>query len=126
MGSVMKRCGCPTRHGPRGDRIRCTKKHGSWYFVAEVGDPAARARRQLKRGGFKTKSEAYNAMVEVERLARTGRFRDDHQLTVGSYLEAWLTSKSLECKPTTLRDYRRHVELELVPRLGALRLDRLR
>jgi len=44
----------------------------------------------------------------------------------GPTLTSWLEEKSAEVRPTTLRDYARHVQTHLVPHLGQVRLRDLR
>ena len=62
-GSVLKRCACPPTHDAAGRRKASPRRHGSWFFIADVGeDPPTRKRKQIKRGGFRTKDEAEQAL----------------------------------------------------------------
>src|SRR5687768_172252 len=126
-GSVAKRCACPALYDARGRRKACNKRHGSWTFVIDVGvNPATGKRRQLRKGGFRTQAEAESALAEAITQFETGQHSHDERLTVGTYLTRWLEEKSRSVRATTLRDYTRHVEVHLIPRLGQTRLRNLR
>src|SRR5688572_1222086 len=53
-GSVYKRCPCPVEYDSRGRRKACKRKHGSWYYVADLGPGPGGRRRQERRGGYAT------------------------------------------------------------------------
>jgi hypothetical protein len=65
-GSVTKRCTCAPTYSATGNRLACKKDHGSWAYVVDLGrDPHTKRRRQEKRGGFRTRDEAEQAMAVV-------------------------------------------------------------
>ena len=125
-GSLFKRCPCAPRYDSKGRRSACNKKHGSWYFVLNVKDPLSASRRQVKKGGFATKAEAEKALAQARYRVETGRYRHDGGITVSNYLDGWIADKSAHLRPTTLRDYGRHIDFHIVPSLGHLRLGDLR
>ncbi|MFC9821258.1 hypothetical protein ACFWG6_25150 [Streptomyces erythrochromogenes] len=49
----------------------------------------------------------------------------DPNQTVAAYLNAWLETKALVLKPTTMARYRDYVRNDLVPAFATLRLDQL-
>ena len=51
--------------------------------------------------------------------------RDLSALQLGPYLEAWLATRALELRPSTLDTYRRLVRIHILPHLGALTLQDL-
>ncbi len=127
-GRTFKRCGCPPEYDARGRAKACPKRHGSWTYVVDVGrDPASGQRRQLKRSGFRTQTEASAALAEVMTEVEDGRYRDDGRRTVESFLREWIESKVANgLAATTARSYRQHIDAYLVPHLGHLRMRDLR
>lgn len=111
---------CP--RGPDGALLphRC---RGTWKYVLEYGRDSNGKRLQTTKRGFPTKAAAQSALQEVVRT-----FMADvhvHALTVGDYLDAWLTGKH-SLRPKTVSVYRDAIELYLRPHLGAIRLLELR
>ena len=126
-GSTQKRCSCAPEYDARGRRKACKRRHGSWSYRLDVGiDPATGKRRQERRSGFATQAEAEAALANVITRVETGRFRHDERLTLAEYLTRWLVEKDALVRATTMRDYRRHVEIQLIPNLGRIRLRELR
>jgi integrase len=78
----------------------------------------------MRRCGFSTKTEASSALHRVLACERAGVECDDRQ-TVAEYLQEWLRVKAVALKPTTLARYTDYVTKDLVPALGAIRLERL-
>ncbi|ONI91271.1 hypothetical protein ALI22I_09380 [Saccharothrix sp. ALI-22-I] len=78
----------------------------------------------MRRSGFATRTEAQVALAKVLEYERTGIVTDDKQ-TVADYLTTWLRDKASTLKPTTTARYSDYVCKNLVPALGAVRLDAL-
>jgi integrase len=83
-------------------------------------------RRQQKKGGFPTKAEAELALAEAIVRGEASTYNYDDRITVAAYLDRWLTDKTASVRATTIKEYRRHVEVHLSPSLGHLRLRELR
>jgi integrase len=126
-GSVSKRCPCPVTYSATGRRRACKKDHGSWYYVVDLGRGSDGKRRQERRGGYHTRDEAEEAMAAVIKTIGEGTHAHDGRLTVGEFLDHWLTDKvAAGLRPTTERSYRQHIRDHLTPQLGNLRLRDLR
>jgi integrase len=78
----------------------------------------------MRRCGFATKTDARSALHRVLACERAGVECDDRQ-TVADYLGAWLQYKALTLKPTTLARYTDYVIKDLIPAMGAIRLEHL-
>jgi integrase len=126
-GRVYRRCACRDTTG-RQIGARCAllvadSRHGRWAFAVDI--PSVTGRRStLRRCGFASKTEAQAALGRVLACERAGVECDDRQ-TVAEYLQEWLSVKALSLRPTTLARYRDYVDKDLVPALGAIRLERL-
>ena len=125
-GSIRKRCQCRDDNG--GEVKGCRKAHGSWAYVIDAGiNPDTRRRLQVKRSGFRTREEAQDAMTEAMNAVTTGTWTGDKGITVGDWLDQWLTEQAERGRsPKTLANYRGHVRDVWKPRLGRLRLRDLR
>ena len=103
---------CPRAEGGGFAPHRCK---GSWRYTLEYGRDSSGRRLQTSKAGFPTKGAAQTALQEVVRT-----FMVDvgvHSLTVGDYLETWLTGKHA-LKPKTMSLYREFTTNYLVPDLG--------
>jgi len=91
-GSVFRRCGCRDQATGRLLGARCpelrSRRHGTWYFSAELpsltGD-----RRRVRRGGFASRQAAV-AALEALPGAAPGPVAG---LRTGEWLEQWLASR---------------------------------
>lgn len=126
QGRVFKRCGCVNRAegrlwGSRCPRLR-ERGHGSWYVAVEL--PAGRdgRRRQLRRGGFRTRAAAEAARAYlVGADVRGGR----GLITVGQWLDLWLEMRQTLIAASTRRIYAQLIRDYLQPRLGGVPLTEL-
>ena len=83
-------------------------------------------RKQLRRGGYRIKSEAQDALAEAHRRIAGGE-KLGETVRVGDYLASWLEAKqSAGRKPATISQYRDLVGRYLVPHLGKVKLTDLR
>ncbi len=83
-------------------------------------------RRKSSRGGFRLKTEAQQFLRDTLGRIDRGEYVDPSRLTVGQYLtDRWLPAVRPNLKPTTARSYEQIVRLHVVPRIGAILLQRL-
>ncbi|MET7906568.1 site-specific integrase [Streptomyces sp. NPDC005355] len=126
-GRVYRRCGCRDAHrhqiGTRCPRLATDRDHGSWTFAVDLPSPDHR-RTTIRRSGFPTQNAAQAALQRILE-GEAGGFNGDPNQTVADYLSAWLETKAYVLKPTTLARYRDYVTGDLIPALGALKLDEL-
>jgi integrase len=121
-GSVSQR---HTRSYPRagGGSFAPHRCKGSWQWVLEYGRDSNGRRLLTSKAGFPTKAAAQDALQQVVRTLMTDV--NVTSLTVGEYLESWLTGKHA-LKPKTMALYRDFTTNYLVPNLGDVRLLELR
>jgi len=126
-GSVFKRCPCGITGGGGKRPPACKKDHGTWYYVADIEPGPDGKRRQEKRGGFRDRDEAEQALAALLKGLADGTYAHDERKTVGAWLDEWLAAKvEAGLRPTTARSYRQHITDYLTPHLGKLRLRDLR
>lgn len=126
-GRVYRRCACRDatgrQLGARCASLAADARHGRWAFAVDM--PSVTGRRStMRRCGFASKTETQSALGRVLACERAGVQCDDRQ-TVAEYLQDWLSGKALTLRPTTLARYRDYVSKDLVPALGAIRLEQL-
>lgn len=126
-GRVYRRCACRDRTG-RQIGARCLdlvadSRHGRWAFAVDM--PSLTGRRStMRRCGFASKSDAWSALQRVLACERAGVECDDRQ-SVADYLGVWLRAKAMTLKPATTVRYTDYITKDLVPALGAIRLEQL-
>jgi integrase len=100
-------------------------KRGSTFSIV-YDEPTAAGRKQRWRGGFTTKRAAERALADAVARIGSGGYVEPSRLTFGAYLtDRWLPSIRASIRPSTLTRYRLDVDTKLVPRLGAVPLQRL-
>jgi len=111
----------------RGSVVQKPKGTGRWYVLIELDrDPGTGARRRKWHSGFATKRDADRGLARLLADQDDGAYVAPRRLTLGSFLlEHWLPAIESTVRPTTFDGYRRHVDLYLVPRLGAVQLQQL-
>ena len=104
-----------------------TRKRGTtWTWYLGVVDPATGRRRQLSKGGFRTKREAQAALNEAMAALRAGTFVEPSRLTLGAFLtDQWLPTVRAAVRPTTWTTYRIYAEAHVIPALGHIPLQAL-
>lgn len=92
------------------------------YVVIELDrDPGTGARRRKWHSGFPTRREAERGLARMLADRDDGSYIAPRKLTLSVYLkENWLPAIESTVRPTTFNGYRSHVEIYLVPRLGAV------
>jgi hypothetical protein len=119
VGTVYQRCGCKDPLSGRQFGNRCPRlgqaDHGTWYVDLPSDGSAGKGQGRLRRGGYpdRAQAEAVLALLRDPALSSQGR-----GLTVAQWLERWLQDVESRLQPSTVRGYRVHVELYLVPLLG--------
>ncbi len=132
-GQTFKRCGCRDAAGQQlGSACPLLSRsgHGSWWYRVDIGPGvdeagAFRQRRQRSKGGFDTKKEAAAALATLTAALGSGSHVDVGRMTVSTWLEDWLAGKG-GLRASTVRSYRMHLDLYLIPHLGHLKLSALR
>jgi hypothetical protein len=76
----------------------------TWTVTVDVGrDPTSRRRRQVSRGGFKTKTEAGRWLTTTLGQVDQGAFVTPTRELTGEYLLEWLAAIRSTLRPSTWR-----------------------
>ncbi len=107
-------------------RNNVRKRGSTWtYYVYETD--GAGHRRQVSKGGFRTRKEAEAARVEALASLQAGTFVRPDRLTVADFLfDEWLpTQRPPTLEESTYASYERNIRLHVVPNIGGILLQRL-
>ncbi|MGF9603102.1 site-specific integrase [Bacillus subtilis] len=105
--------------------IQLDKKTGKYYFIVDAGKSETTGkRRQIKRRGFPTKTEAKKAMKKVlaEVLTTKEIKKDPSKQLFESFLENWFEAKRVSLRPSTIVNYRQQIEYNILPYLGHFKI----
>lgn len=97
----------------------------TWSLVYDAAPSADGSRRQVAKGGFKTRREAEAALAEVVNRLNSGAYVEPSRLTLAAFLDRWLDSIRVSVRPTSLQGYRLLVDAHVKPRLGSTLLQKL-
>jgi integrase len=101
-----------------------TKRGNAWRIVLEVGVGPDGKRLRQATTFHGTKKAAQAELARLQHELNTGAFVEPSRLTVGQFLEKWLSAKgTLSTK--TREHYAEFVHKHFVPALGALPLAKL-
>lgn len=82
-------------------------------------------RRQVEKSGYRTRTEAEDALNDSVRDIRHDQYTEPTKMTVAKYLTEWLQGVKTEVRPTTHLSYTGHVENHIIPSIGAVPLQKL-
>jgi integrase len=102
---------------------------GNWYVVIDLRDPATgkRKRRWHSLPNCKGKREAQIACATLIAEAQNGGFSlEPAKTTVAEYLERWLDHVKAGVSPRSHERYAEIVRKNIVPRLGTVKLAKLK
>jgi hypothetical protein len=102
------------------------KRGQTWTVTLDIGrDPTTRRRRQVSRGGFKTRKEAARWLTTALGQVDQGGYVASTRELVGEYLLEWLAGIRSSLRPSTWESYERLCRRHLIPRIGHLYLHQL-
>lgn len=107
-------------------RANVSKRGGTWtYYVYVVAGDGRR--RQVSKGGFRTRKDAEAARIEALSTMRSGTWVRPERVSVREFLEdEWLpTQRPPTLEESTHRSYTRYVRLHVVPYIGGIALQQL-
>jgi integrase len=107
----------------RGEGAIYQRGDGLWTACVSLGyDGDGKRQRRVVYGA--TKQEVQTKLNKLQRDG-AGVLGEADKLTVGQYLDRWLTIVKPTVEPNTYGPYERHVRLHLRPHIGGVRLAKL-
>lgn len=99
---------------------RGTRKDGtpSYHVKYRAGDGRVRWERYANA----KEAKARKAEVELELARSQGRWTPPVRITLAEYAEQWIAARGPALRPSTLAEYQRILEREVLPRFGQLPL----
>jgi integrase len=95
-----------------------------WEFVFDHYDNGKR--KQVRRRGFKTKREANDALIILQREVQVGEYVQLNNQSLGEYLKYWLENvRILEVEETSYYNNMLYLKNHIAPRLGHIKLQEL-
>ena len=102
------------------------KRGATWSYVIDVGrDPVTRKRRQVWKGGYRTRKAAEAALAGAIGAVNAGTHVSPSPETVREWIDRWLVTMQPKIRPSTLRDYRNGLA-RVSDSLGNVKLQSLR
>lgn len=103
------------------------RKRGNKYaFVLDVGYDELGKRKQKWFSGYKSSKEAERAMAEKITEIESGSFVEPSTEYLKDFFIRWLKLKKDQVKPSTLDTYKRMVKNHVIPKIGHIRIDKLK
>ncbi|HZD00905.1 MAG TPA: site-specific integrase [Actinomycetes bacterium] len=103
------------------------KRGKTWTWYLDIGpDPLTGRRRQVSKGGFKTKKAAQEDLNTAIAKRQRGELAKRSKRTVRAFLEdEWLPTVEANRRPSTAANYRTNIKVHVVPLIGDVRLQAL-
>ena len=98
---------------------------GRWEARYTVGRDPGTGKQVQKSIYGNTQKEVLDKLTAIKAALNSGTYTEPSKLTVGQWLDIWLTDYLGGVKPATLRSYRNHVTLHIKPALGLVLLQKL-
>ena len=103
-------------------------KRKSLYLLRSTLHRRDRSRtgKQIQKSiSGKTQREVTRRLKEITTSIDTGTYLPSCKLTVGEWLNTWISEYTADWKPLTVSNYSKQIKKHLIPRLGAAKLEDL-
>ena len=100
----------------------------TWRLKFDVSRDPSTGKRITRFVTFHgTKREAQSELARLIATVKSGDFVDSNRVTVATYMRLWIeTAEALAISPKAAERYRQLIERQIIPYLGALRLQSIR
>lgn len=97
----------------------------TWSYVVRERDPKTGKTKPRWVGGFATRKAAKSARDDARHAVNNGTYVAPQNLTVGEWLDRWITSHEIGLKPSTAKSYHDNIDRYLKPAIGSERVQSL-
>lgn len=113
-----------TRNAQGGGSIR-KRPDGLWEARYTLGRNPGTGKQIQKSVYGKTQAEVRKKLQQATIAIDEGTYIESAKMTVGNWLDIWLSEYTANLKPHTLKSYATHIKNHLKPALGAVKLSAL-
>lgn len=114
-----------TRNAQGGGSIR-KRSDGRWEARYTIGRDPGTGKQVQKSIYGKTQAEVRKKLQKTTTSIDEGVYTEPSRLTVGEWLDIWLTEYTKDLKPHTFKSYKTDVNCHIKPALGAIQLSALK
>ena len=97
----------------------------TWVFIYYIYDENGK-RKQVWKGGYKTKEEAEADLKKYQAMAALGKIKPSSSDTLEKYLNKWFESHKKTLEPSTINGYNTNIQNHIIPALGKIKLKDLK
>lgn len=106
--------------------IKLNKNSGKWEFVFDAGvNPQTGKRRQIRRRGFATKSEAVDAFAKLKTELLNDDFLNPNSLTYEDFMHQYWKEREIALQKSTYEIHTMYYRVAIVSTLGKLKLQKI-
>ena len=103
------------------------KRGNTYTYVVDLGRDQNGKRMQTSKGGFDLKKKAEAAMNQLIVKVEKGDYFVSKDMFYKDYLEKWMLEYCVtNLEPKTVKTYKQLIDSYIIPKLGNLKLDKLR
>ena len=104
------------------------KRETTWFYRVDLGrDETTGKRRQIHKGGFRTRDKAQQALRKKIGEIMDGTYVESSTMTLAEYLKEWKEDHiDFNVRESTAAEYRRIIDRYIVPHLGNHRVQELK
>ena len=98
------------------------------YYEARVttGFDMGTGKQKQRSITGKTQKEVLEKMQKISVDLSNGIYRESSHYTLGQWLDIWVDTYLVSCKPRTVAAYKSNIKIHIKPSLGAVKLEALR
>lgn len=102
------------------------KRGSSWTYQIEYKDEDGH-RKQLSKGGFKTKKDAQTAAAEIELKISKHEFYQNKKMTVADFLDKWVNDYARHSlKESSFKNREIMIRARIIPAIGDFDLEKIK
>ena len=99
------------------------KRGNTWTYIVYINDPKTGKRKQVWKGGFKTKREAAKALTQARAQADKGDYIVPSKMTFAQYYDHFMECKDVAFRASTMKSYR--TALKVAASIHDKRIDKI-
>lgn len=100
------------------------KRGKKWYYSMDIGCDKDGSRKKQSRGGFRTKKEAEDAVIQIQSDMSQGTFIQEKNLSFREFVKVWMNGYSIQVKKSSVR-VRDHETTRLFDYFDAIKIKEI-